>query len=198
MKTKKQSVRRSDVYKELNGTGSFVQKPLTTKEFNMPKTYYFCFGDYRSGKKKYRIIKVQNREDAYKVAKETGFRISKRDKEEYLSYPEKNVVNGILLFIHIALHGIENVVSCVREEYEEALRMQKHFTESDMSLYFPKFASDPANSDSSPDTELKFARIMNPWILEYYEKKYRESQAQGQPRFVIWPVNGFRPKRPKP
>jgi len=40
------------------------------------KTIYFCFGDFRTGEKQYRIFKVNNIDDAYKVADElrnTGY-----------------------------------------------------------------------------------------------------------------------------
>jgi len=136
----------------------------------MMKTYYFCFGDYRSGKKEYRIFKVRSVQDAYKVADALGYEIilDNCNKNNLITDPEERIIVSILETIEAELHGIENVVSCYREEHKEALRLRRHFQNSDISRYFPKLLPQSANSGFS-------ARRNYPWIEDYYVEKYKHS-----------------------
>lgn len=109
------------------------------------KPIYFCFGDFRTGEKQYRIFKVQNIQDAYNVASELGYEIvlDNAMKDDLIKNPTERAIIAILETIEKHLHGIENTVSCRRVEYDEAQRMKQHFLNTDMKEYFPKMLAEP-------------------------------------------------------
>jgi len=146
------------------------------------KPIYFCYGDFRTGEKQYRIFKVRNVDDAYKVADELGYEIVLDNCIKAMHIPdlEERTVVSILLTIEIKQKEVENVVSCYRPEYDEAQRMKRHFLESDMSLYFPKNRPAPVESDLIVDGEpIKITRREQPWITEYWLRKYQEAGQRG-------------------
>jgi hypothetical protein len=77
---------------------------------------FFCFGDYRDRKRKYRIFLVDTVEKAYKVAEALGYKVLVNEtyKSEGIRDMEERIAESILSAIPIKLHGIENTVSCVR------------------------------------------------------------------------------------
>ena len=138
------------------------------------KTIYFCFGDFRSGEKQYRIFKVRTVEDAYKVADELGYEIilDNTFKDAHIPNPEERIIVSILETIHSKLKGIENVVSCHRVERKEAERMKRHFLNSDMGRYFPKILPAPVPTDFVIDgTRIEFIRRSYPWAAAYWSRK---------------------------
>lgn len=154
------------------------------------KPIYFCYGDYRTGEKQYRIFKVQSVKDAYKVADELGYEIILDNciKAAHIADIEERTAVSILETIETKLKSIENVVSCHRAEYDEAQRMKRHFLNSDMSLYFPKKLPEPVPTDLVIDG----IRVMNdtrehPWITEYWVRKYQESDQRGIPIRILEP-----------
>ena len=142
------------------------------------KPIYFCYGDFRTGKKQYRIFKVQSVDDAYKVADELGYEIVLDNCIKAIHVPdiEERTVISILQTIETKLKEIENVVSCHRVEYNEAQRMKRHFMRSDMSLYFPKKLPKPVPIDFIVDGKplMVNTRAM-PWITAYWRRKYQEA-----------------------
>ena len=154
------------------------------------KPIYFCFGDFRTGEKQYRIFKVGNIDDAYQVADQLGYEIVLDNciKATHIDDFEERVVVSILETICTKLKSIENVVSCHRAEYDEAQRMKRHFLNSDMGLYFPKKLPAPVPTDLVIDG----VTIMNdtrehPWITEYWVRKYQDSQQRFMPVRVLEP-----------
>ena len=144
----------------------------------MKKTIYFCFGDFRSGVKQYRIFKVRTVGDAYKVAGELGYEINLDStiKDANIANHEERIIVSILETIHSKLKGIENVVSCHREERKEAERMKRHFLNSDMGLYFPKILPAPVRADFVINgIRIKVVRRDYPWVEEYWTRKYQKS-----------------------
>ena len=146
------------------------------------KPIFFCFGDFRTGEKQYRIFKVQNVEDAYKVADELGYDIVLDNciKAMYIPNVEERTIISILETIEAKLKDIENVVACHRAEYDEVQRMKQHFLNSDMKLYFPKKLPEPVEIDLVVNGQ----HVLNdkrehPWITEYWVRKYRESEQRG-------------------
>jgi len=146
------------------------------------KPIFFCFGDFRTGTKEYRIFKVLDIEDAYKVADALGYEIVLDNciKATHIPNVEERTVVSILETIETKLKNIENVVSCHRAEYDEAQRMKRHFLESDMALYFPKKLAVPVATDIIIDGK----PVMNdmrehPWITEYWVRKYKDSNQRG-------------------
>ena len=138
------------------------------------KTIYFCFGDFRSGEKQYRIFKVRTVEDAYKVADELGYEIilDNTFKDAHIPNPEERIIVSILETIHSKLKGIENVVSCHRVERKEAERMKRHFLNSDMGLYFPKILLAPVPTDCVIDgARIKLTHRRYTWVEEYWSRK---------------------------
>jgi predicted nucleotidyltransferase len=150
------------------------------------KPIYFCFGDFRTGEKQYRIFKVRNVDDAYKVADELGYQIVLDNCIKAMHIPdvEERTIVSILQTIEIKQKEVENVVSCYRQEYDEAQRMKRHFLESDMALYFPKKLAEPVEHFIDGKS-LKFTQREQPWITEYWERKYRESNQRYQPVRVL-------------
>ena len=154
------------------------------------KTIYFCFGDCRTGEKQYRIFKVNNIDDAYKVADELGYKIILDNciKAVHIANLKERAIVSILETIHTKLKSIENVVSCHREEYDEAQRMKRHFLNSDMGLYFPKKLAVPVPTDLIVDGETTMNDMReHPWITEYWVRKYRQSPPKGIPVRVLEP-----------
>jgi hypothetical protein len=148
---------------------------------------FFCFGDFRSGEKQYRIFKVQSVEDAYNVADELGYTIILDNciKALHIDDLEERTIVSILQTIEIKLKEVENVVSCYRVEYTEAQRMKRHFMRSCMSLYFPKKLPNPVRdfgADGRP--YMKTMREM-PWIVEYWTRKYKEANLRKIPVRVL-------------
>ena len=152
------------------------------------KPIYFCFGDFRTGEKQYRIFKVRNIEDAYTVADDLGYEIILDNciKAVHIADFEERTVVSILETIAFKLKGIENVVSCVRAEYDEAQRMKRHFLNADMGLYFPKKLPVPVLEEFGGKTFMRTWREQ-PWITEYWVRKYRESDQRGIPVHVLEP-----------
>jgi len=152
------------------------------------KPIYFCFGDFRTGEKQYRIFKVRNVEDAYTVADDLGYEIILDNciKAVHIADFEERTVVSILETIAFKLKGIENVVSCVRAEYDEAQRMKRHFLNADMGLYFPKKLPVPVQEEFDGKTFMRTWREF-PWITEYWVRKYRESDQRGIPIHVLEP-----------
>jgi len=144
---------------------------------------YFCFGDFRTGEKKYRIFKVQSVDDAYNVADELGYEIIIDNciKANHIADLEERTVVSILQTIEIKLKEVENVISCYRVEYDEAQRMKRHFMRSEMSLYFPKKLPKPVRdftADGRP--YMKTVRDM-PWIIAYWKRKFQEANVRKIP-----------------
>jgi len=154
------------------------------------KPIYFCFGDFRTGEKLYRIFQVLSIDDAYKVADELGYDIILDNCIKAIHIPniEERMVVSILETIATKLKGIENVVSCLRPEYDEAQRMKRHFLDSDMSLYFPKKLPEPVEIGLAADGK-SIMRTMRecPWIVEYWTRKYREAGMRGIPVRILGP-----------
>jgi len=157
--------------------------PLFTSKINM-QPIYFCFGDFRTGKKQYRIFNVKNIDDAYYVADELGYTIILDNciKAVHIDNLEERTVVSILQTIEIKLKEVENVVSCYRVEYSEAQRMKRHFMRSCMSIYFPKILPEPVPTDFMVDGKpfMKQYRDM-PWISDYWSRKYQEANLRKVP-----------------
>ena len=154
------------------------------------KPIYFCFGDFRTGEKLYRIFKVLSIDDAYKVADELGYDIVLDNCIKAMHIPnlEERTVVSILETIATKLKGIENVVSCLRPEYDEAQRMKRHFLDSDMSLYFPKQLPEPIETGFVVDGRPVMRTMRElPWIVEYWTRKYREADLRGIPVRILEP-----------
>jgi hypothetical protein len=154
------------------------------------KPIYFCCGDFRTGEKQYRIFKVQSVDDAYKVADELGYEIIFDNCIKALHIPsiEERTVVSILQTIEIKQKEVDNVVSCYRSEYDEAQRMKRHFLNSDMSLYFPKNRPTPVTIDHLMEgVPVKITRREQPWITEYWMRKYLDSQQRDIPVRVLEP-----------
>jgi len=152
------------------------------------KPLYFCFGDFRTGEKQYRIFKVQSVNDAYKVADELGYEIilDNAIKANHIADLETRTIVSILTTIETKLKEIENVVSCHREEYDEAQRLKRHFLNSDMSLYFPKKLPAPMETDYVVDGQPMMATWRDyPWILEYWVRKYQAANLRNIPVRVL-------------
>jgi hypothetical protein len=146
------------------------------------KPIYFCFGDFRTGEKRYRIFKVQSVDDAYKAADELGYEIVLDNCIKAMHIPnlEERTVISILQTIEIKQKEVENVVSCYRPEYDEAQRMKRHFMDSDMALYFPKNRPVPVEAAFTIDGDpIKLTRREQPWITEYWLRKYQEAGRRG-------------------
>lgn len=142
------------------------------------KPIYFCFGDFRSGVKQYRIFKVQSVQDAYDVAGELGYEIvfDNTMKDNLIKNPTERAIISILETVERHLHEIENVVSCHRVEYGEAQRMKRHFLNTDMKEYFPKKLAEPAVHKEIVLPNGAFwttTRRMYPWICEYWQSPPR-------------------------
>ena len=155
---------------------------MSKKTRKQSKPIYFCFGDFRSGEKQYRIFNVRNIEDAYTVADALGYEIILDNclKENRIADSNERIIDAILETIHTKLKGIENVVSCSRKEYGEAQRMKQHFLDSDMGLYFPKILPAPVETEFSiGDMTLKVVRRTYPWVVEYYVRRYMKSPPRG-------------------
>ena len=147
----------------------------TRKRSQQRHLIYFCFGDFRSGEKRYQIFTVRNIEDAYKVADELGYEIVLDNclKNAFIVDPDKRIIASILDTIHTKLHSVENVVSCIRPEYDEAQRMKRHFLNSDMRLYFPKKLTAPVPAGLSVGgIEVRLTLRTYPWIMEYWEQQF--------------------------
>jgi len=149
----------------------------------MIQPIYFCHGDFRTGKKEYRIFKVQSIEDAYNVADELGYEIVLDNciKTMHIDDLEARTIVSILQTIEIKLKEVENVVSCYRVEYTEAQRMKRHFMRSSMSIYFPKKLPKPVRDvmiDGRP-----YMKTMRdyPWVIEYWTQKYKEANLRKIP-----------------
>ena len=101
---------------------------------------------------------------------------------------EERTVVSILETIATKLKGIENVVSCLRPEYDEAQRMKRHFLDSDMSLYFPKRLPVPVATDIVVDgTPIMKTMRDYPWIVDYWVRKYQEADVRGIPIRILKP-----------
>ncbi len=146
------------------------------------KPVYFCFGDYRSGKKEYRIFKVHNLQDAYKVADELGYEVELDSCLRFngcADHTERMVIS-VLQTLEVKFNGMENVVACVRAEYDEAQRMKRHFLSSDMGLYFPKFLDKPVPElipgPYGIPTMVTRVRRNYPWIIDYWVRKAQRGE----------------------
>jgi len=163
-----------------------LQCPVRSPHFSIKnlQPIYFCFGDYRTGEKQYRIFKVQSVDDAYNVADELGYSIVLDNcvKAMHIDDLEARTIVSILQTIEIKLKEVENVVSCYRVEYSEAQRMKRHFMRSDMTLYFPKMLPEPVPTDYNVGGKpfMKKYRDM-PWIIEYWTQKYKEANLRKIP-----------------
>ena len=141
------------------------------------KPIYFCFGDFRTGKKQYRIFKVRSVQDAYDVADELGLEIilDNTMKNNLIANLTERTIVSILNTIHSYFHKIENVVSCYRVEYDEAQRMKRHFINTDMSEYFPKLLETPVEETLSNGETIKIDMRTFPWIVDYWTRLYKKS-----------------------
>jgi len=64
--------------------------------------------------------------------------------------------------------------------------MKRHFMESDMAIYFPKRLPASVATDFIVDGKpLRFTMRECPWIVEYWTRKYRESDQRGIPVRVL-------------
>lgn len=140
------------------------------RRFRM-KTLYFCFGDNRAEERQYRIFKIRDMADVYELANALGYDFVLDNCPKFNKSPDltKRMVRSSLEAIEIVLQEFENVVSCWRTDYDEAQRLKRHFLSSDMSLYFPKFLSEPIPVLHNGQIYLK-ARRDYPWILEYWSR----------------------------
>ncbi len=156
------------------------------------KPIYFCFGDFRTGEKQYRIFKVQSVQDAYNVAGELGYEIvfDNTLKDNLIKNPTQRAVVSILETIERHLHEVENVVSCHRIEYGEAQRMKQHFLNTDIAEYFPKILAEPIVHKEMvlPNGEfLKTTRRMYAWISEYWTSPSRAKSLKMQTLRMLSP-----------
>ena len=140
------------------------------------KTIYFCFGDYRSGKKEYRIFKVRDIEDAYKVADTLGYEVNLDScfRPGGISDHTERMVVSVLNTLEIKLNMFENVVACYRAEYDEAQRMKRHFLDTDIKEYFPKILAEPIRHDVGI-VKTQWRREY-PWIHDYWDRKYKRGE----------------------
>ena len=156
------------------------------------KPFYFCFGDFRTGEKQYRIFKVQSVQDAYDVASELGYEIVLDNtlKDNLIKNPLQRTVIAILETIEQHLHGIENVVSCHRVEYDEAQRMKQHFLNADMTEYFPKKLAEPVvhKEIRLPNGQHPISTRRNyPWIAAYWQSPSRAKSLKMQVARMLSP-----------
>ena len=156
------------------------------------KPIYFCFGDFRTGEKQYRIFKVQNVQDAYNVAGELGYEIilDNAMKNNLIQNPTERAIIAILETVERHLHGVENVVSCYRVEYDEAQRMKQHFLSTDMKEYFPKILPEPVAFEKialENGNRIKRSRRMYSWISEYWQKPSRAKSLKQQMTRLLRP-----------
>ena len=144
------------------------------------KPIYFCFGDFRTGEKQYRIFKVRNVQDAYNVADELGLEIilDNAMKNNMIANLTERAIVSILNTIHSYFHKIENVVSCYRVEYDEAQRMKRHFMNADMSEYFPKLLETPVEETLPNGKTVKFGMRSFPWIMDYWVRLYKRTNTE--------------------
>lgn len=142
----------------------------------MSKGTYFCVGQYKDGRKKYRIFSVRSGNDIRKITDYLGMeKIDLKSCPRYdqlSSSPKDRLLRSALSLIEMTLHGVENIVACYRTEYDEAKRLRKHFMESDISLYFPKLVS----ADDGSDT---VKCRCYPWIQDYWRKKAENGEEFG-------------------
>ena len=141
------------------------------------KPIYFCFGDFRTGEKKYRIFKVQNVQDAYNVADELGLEIilDNTRKDNTIANPTMRTIISILDTIHCHFHKIENVVSCSRVERGEAERMKRHFNSTDMTEYFPKLLEENIEVVLPDGRTVYKTRRDHPWITDFWTNRFHKS-----------------------
>jgi len=141
------------------------------------KPIYFCFGDFRTGEKKYRIFKVQSVQDAYNVADELGLEIvlDNTRKDNMIANLTMRTIISILHTIHCYFHKIENVVSCYRVERGEAERMKRHFVNTNMAEYFPKMLETPIERILPNGAPVKIDMRDYPWIVDYWTRLYKKS-----------------------
>jgi|GEM_PF-3639345 len=139
---------------------------------------FFCFGDYRGRKRRYRIFMVNTLEKAHKVAETLGYKVLADEtyKCAGIHDMEERIAASILLAIHVKLHGIENTVSCIRRNKNDAEQLKRHFMTSDMSLYFPKILDQPVKKCGTPEFSLVSNRRKHPWMVDYI---IREMKAAG-------------------
>ena len=138
---------------------------------------FFCFGDYRDRKRKYRIFLVDTVEKAHKVAEALGYKVlvDETYKCEGIRDMEERIAESILSAIHIKLHGVENTVSCVRRNKNDTEQLKRHFMTSDIRKYFPKLLEQPVNRGTLAHP-LMFHRRDYPWMNDYI---IREMLASG-------------------
>ena len=141
------------------------------------KPIYFCFGDFRTGKKEYRIFKVRNVQDAYNVADELGLEIilDNTMKDNLIANLTERAIVSILNTIELYFHKIENVVSCYRAEYDEAQRMKQHFMNTDMAEYFPKLLETPVEETLPNGDTVYCERRTFPWVVDYWVHRLKNS-----------------------
>lgn len=156
------------------------------------KPIYFCFGDFRTGEKQYRLFKVQSIQDAYNVANELGYEIVLDNcmKDNLIQNPTERAIIAILETIEVHLHGIENVVSCHRVEYDEAQHMKQHFLNTDMKEYFPKILAEPVVHKEVvlPNGQHPIStRRMYSWISDYWQSPSRAKSLKLQAMRMLRP-----------
>jgi hypothetical protein len=172
-------IRAQNFLREVNNEGRNVNHfNFNPRKGSSMKPIYFCYGDFRSGEKEYRIFKVQSVQDAYNVASELDYEIILDNtlKDNLIRNPTERTIISILETIERYLHGIENVVSCHRVEYGEAQRMKKHFLNADMAEYFPKKLAEPVVLKEHPLPNGEYpiiTRRMYSWISEYWQSPSR-------------------------
>lgn len=137
---------------------------------------YFCFGDYRSGKKEYRIFTVDSVEKAHAAAEEIGYKVVTDEtvKFEGIADLEERIAQAILSSVHRELHGVENTVSCIRKHREATKALKRHFMKTDMKEYFPKILPEPVVPHPS-NPKLNTTKRKHPWVIPYIRQEMEEA-----------------------
>lgn len=138
------------------------------------KTLYFCFGDNRAEERQYRIFKIRDMTDVYELADALGLGTVLVNCQILNVSADRQKCNVISALVAIKgkLNRIENVVACVREEYDEAQRLKQHFLNADMELYFPKLVG-------AEDENGLIPRRFYPWIIDYWTRKIKHERSLG-------------------
>ncbi len=129
---------------------------------------YFCVGEYRDGKRLYRVFPIDSVGEAHRVAASLGYRVllDEAYKSERIQNMEQRFAEAILTAVHVRLHGVENIVSCIRKNLEAAKALERHFLEAEIDEYFPKLLVEPFDLGAS-DQPVNCHRRPCPWMIEH-------------------------------
>ncbi len=129
---------------------------------------YFCFGDYRGARRRYRIYSANSVDKAHDIAETCGYKVFLDEARKFdgIADMEERLVDAVLSALHVRFHGIENTVTCVRKNIRAAEELERHFMKSEIREYFPKFLDLPLDL-GTPDHPVLFYRRPYPWMLPH-------------------------------